>query len=296
MILWSGLILLAAIGGALLIQHDIAHQELLHKRLSNAIDQRIRDEEDAPHWSVILTSLNPAGFIRAGERQKLLDKLAAAGFEQPHALTGFAAIKVSLAVFGGGCYALTAAQWNTQTLLFCLGAAVIANLIPDYLLEGRIKRNRARIQSDLPQAAELLVICAESGLTIDESLLRVGRSLVSFSPQLARQLLVTQQQLQIPGNRQRAWQALAKRVPVNGIENMAYLMVQSEQFGTPVANALRAIAEESRQHHMLQLEEKIGRMPSLMSAPLIVFIMFPILVMLGAPAFISVIQSLKTGL
>ncbi len=289
--------LLACLLVASMVLGQAQHEEVVNRRLYRLLGVR-RGVDDAAagessdRLGALLSSLNVFELIQFKEREKLKAKLLLAGFDSEYAFSYLVFSKILLALLVAVVFYSSQEQMGFTQWVWLILLAVLANTLPERFVKNRLQANLQTMTSQLPQAIDLIIICVESGLTIDEALLCVGEAIDRHAPLLSRELLRTQLALQMPGQRREAWLAMASRNPIDAFENMAYLLIQSEQYGTPVGAALRHIASDSREHQMMKLEEKVGRIPGMMSVPLILFIMIPIIVMLGGPALMSLYKTL----
>ncbi len=161
--------------------------------------------------------------------------------------------------------------------------------LPRLLPVNAAMRRRQRLEVALPDAVDLLVICAEAGLSLDVALARVGRELGQAAPDLAGEFALTAVELGFLARRADAFDALAGRAPLPMLRALCHLLVQTERYGTPLAQGLRVLAQEFRTNRMLHAEEKAARLPAIMTVPMIAFILPPLFVVLIGPAVIQVL-------
>lgn len=143
----------------------------------------------------------------------------------------------------------------------------------------------------LPDALDLLVICAEAGLSLDASMTRVGREIAGTSPVLAEELSLTAIELGFLPNRHTALNNLINRTNMAKLRALVNSLVQTERYGTPLANSLRVLSAEFRDERMLRAEEKAAKLPAKMTVPMIVFILPALFLVLGGPAIIQVMHT-----
>jgi tight adherence protein C len=172
-----------------------------------------------------------------------------------------------------------------------VGAAVAGAYAPILALRRVIARRQHRIRRQLPDSLDLLVICAEAGLSLDAALTRVARDLGPAAPQLADELGLTAVELGFLPNRRQALQNLARRTDLPAIRGVVNTLVQTERYGTPLAQALRVLAAEFREERMLKAEEKAARLPAILTVPMIIFILPTLFVVLIGPAMVRVVHN-----
>ena len=145
------------------------------------------------------------------------------------------------------------------------------------------KRSDA-IRKGIPDALDLLVICAEAGLTVDAAFARVARELGSAYPELGEEFQLTSIELSFLTERRMAFENLAERVNVEALKGVVTTMIQTEKYGTPLASALRILSAEFRHERMMRAEEKAARLPAIMTIPLILFILPTLFIVILGPA------------
>jgi tight adherence protein C len=143
------------------------------------------------------------------------------------------------------------------------------------------------MQKALPDALDLMVICAEAGLSLDAAINRVASEISPTSPALADEFGLTLLELRFLPDRRQALENLAKRVELKAVQALVNTLFQTDKFGTPLAQALRVLAHELRSERMLRAEEKAARLPAVMTVPLIVFILPALFVVLLGPAILD---------
>ena len=159
---------------------------------------------------------------------------------------------------------------------------------PDIFLQNMINKRTDLIRKGLPDALDLLVICAEAGLTVDASFERVAKELGRAYPELGDEFSLTSIELSFLQERRQAFENLAYRVNLESIQGVVTTMVQTERYGTPLASALRVLSAEFRNERMMRAEEKAARLPAIMTVPLILFILPVLFVVILGPAACSI--------
>ncbi len=155
---------------------------------------------------------------------------------------------------------------------------------PDLYLANRIKKRSHAIRKGLPDALDLLVICAEAGLTVDAAFNRVARELGKAYPELGDEFALTSIELGFLTDRRQAFENLASRIDLEAIRGVVTTMIQTEKYGTPLASALRVLSAEFRNERMMRAEEKAARLPAIMTVPLILFILPTLFIVILGPA------------
>jgi tight adherence protein C len=162
---------------------------------------------------------------------------------------------------------------------------------PDIWLKNKVNKRSAAIRKGLPDALDLLVICAEAGLTVDAAFGRVAKELGKAYPELGDEFGLTAIELGFLNERRQAFENLAARVNLEAVRGVVTTMIQTEKYGTPLASALRVLSAEFRHQRMMRAEEKAARLPAIMTVPLILFILPSLFIVILGPASCSINDS-----
>ena len=163
---------------------------------------------------------------------------------------------------------------------------------PDLWLKNKITKRTHAIRKGLPDSLDLLVICAEAGLTVDAAFNRVARELGKAYPELGDEFALTSIELGFLTDRRSAFENLANRIDLEAIRGVVTTMIQTEKYGTPLASALRVLSAEFRNDRMMRAEEKAARLPAIMTVPLIMFILPVLFIVILGPAACSINDAL----
>jgi tight adherence protein C len=164
------------------------------------------------------------------------------------------------------------------------GVLVGAYKAPDIWLKNKVTKRSHAVRKGLPDALDLLVICAEAGLTVDAAFGRVAKELGKAYPELGDEFGLTAIELGFLAERRNAFENLAMRVDLEAVRGVVTTMIQTEKYGTPLASALRVLSAEFRNERMMRAEEKAARLPAIMTVPLILFILPTLFVVILGPA------------
>ncbi|VXC89072.1 type II secretion system F family protein [Sphingomonas sp. AX6] len=163
---------------------------------------------------------------------------------------------------------------------------------PDIWLKNKISKRSDAIRKGLPDALDLLVICAEAGLTVDAAFHRVAKELGRAYPELGEEFSLTAIELGFLTDRRQAFENLATRIDLDAVKGVVTTMIQTEKYGTPLASALRVLSAEFRNDRMMRAEEKAARLPAIMTIPLICFILPVLFIVILGPAACDISDSL----
>jgi len=169
---------------------------------------------------------------------------------------------------------------------------ILSYKAPDIYLKNKITKRSHAIRKGLPDALDLLVICAEAGLTVDAAFARVSRELGKAYPELGEEFSLTAIELGFLTDRRQAFENLANRINLDAIRGVVTTMIQTEKYGTPLASALRVLSAEFRNERMMRAEEKAARLPAIMTVPLILFILPVLFIVILGPAACSINDAL----
>jgi tight adherence protein C len=181
----------------------------------------------------------------------------------------------------------------TLKLLICIGATYVGMQLPNLFINNRIQRRQASITRAFPDALDLLLICVESGMSLESAFQRVSQEIGPQSIELAEELTLSTAELSYLPDRRLAFENLAKRVPLEGVKSLCLAMQQSERFGTPMATTLRVIAQENRDQRMTAAEKKAAALPPQLTVPMILFFLPVLFIVILGPAVIKIIEQFK---
>jgi len=175
------------------------------------------------------------------------------------------------------------------------GTLVLSYKAPDIWLKNKVGKRSHGIRKGLPDALDLLVICAEAGLTVDAAFNRVAKELGKAYPELGDEFGLTAIELGFLNERRQAFENFAVRVDLEAVRGVVTTMIQTEKYGTPLASALRVLSAEFRNERMMRAEEKAARLPAIMTIPLILFILPTLFIVILGPAACAISDSFING-
>ncbi|MCE0495909.1 type II secretion system F family protein [Vibrio salinus] len=250
---------------------------------------------------VFLSRLSEIGEAMAGtqtDRMKVYRLLAMAGFHDRRYIGLYTIGKYFLGIGCIALFLLFGLDAGHRLSMMGLAGSLMLLFLSSFLIEMWMKiraSKRGKLLSDnLPDALDLMVICAEAGLPLARILNVVSKELSFSAPEVAEELGYTHTEMQILNDRKRALVNLADRCGVENVTAMVSTLVQAERYGTPLSQALKTISEESRKALVLNLEEKTGKLPAQLSVPLMTLILPPVIAMMGAPAMVRIVRLLAS--
>lgn len=260
---------------------------------------RRRKREAARSTTFMRRVVHRLNLQRTQHTEKLVRKLAQAGWRSNDALVRYLFFKavMPIAAGAGAVLVLYVLKLYDLSPMMRFGAAVGATLLgafaPDIVLKNTADKRRDKIRKGMPDALDLMVICAEAGLSLDSILKRVADEFGSSCPELADELAITSVELGFLPDRRQALLNFAARTDSPGTRGLVNSLLQSEKYGTPVAQSLRVLAAEFREERMLRAEEKAARLPAMLTVPMIVFILPPLFIVLIGPAILQASDALS---
>ena len=240
--------------------------------------------------------------LQQSQIEAVQQKLAWAGYRNKElAVYVIGARMILPIVFGLTVFVLLYAlnvmpDWGSMKKLSALTVAVgLGYKAPEIFLKNKASKRTDLVRKGLPDALDLLVICAEAGLTVDAAFNRVAKELGRAYPELGDEFALTAIELSFLTERKMAFDNLAYRVNLDSVKGVVTTMVQTERYGTPLASALRVLSAEFRNERMMRAEEKAARLPAIMTVPLILFILPVLFIVILGPAACSIADAFACG-
>lgn len=216
--------------------------------------------------------------------------LVRAGYRRPEALMALRGAKVLLPIiFLVVAYFSGLTQSGNATLIYIL-ALVAGFLLPDMWLSRRVRKRQTILRKALPDALDLLVVCIEAGLGLDQAFMRVSQELRITHPELCGELDLVNAQIRIGRTRIEAMRELASRTGVDDIKALVAMLIQTDRFGTSVSQSLRVHADDMRMKRRQRAEEAAAKTPVKMVPPLVFFIFPALFVVILGPAIITIFR------
>jgi len=225
----------------------------------------------------------------------LTEKLVRAGLRGQAAQTMFYFYRAALPIgFGIAAlvYVLLMGDRMQMTMQLRLGAVVGAVALgfyaPNIYLANLAKKRKEKIMYAFPDSLDMMLICVESGMSVEMALGRVGNEIATASVELAEEFALTTAELSYLPERRMAYENLARRTDHAGVKSVAMALTQAEKYGTPVGNALRVMAKENRELRLSEAEKKAASLPPKLTVPMIVFFLPVLFAVIIGPAMIQV--------
>ena len=175
----------------------------------------------------------------------------------------------------------------------CIGAAYLGLQAPMLFLKNAITKRQLSIKRAFPDALDLLLICIESGMSIETAFRRVSGEIVTQSVALSEEFILTTAELSYLQDRKVAYENLAKRTGLEGVKSVCLALQQSERYGTPLGQSLRVMAQENRDMRMSEAEKKAVSLPPKLTLPMILFFLPVLFIVILGPSGIKVAETFK---
>ncbi len=246
--------------------------------------------------TVIGEAVARSGVLPRSTLEDLRQTLAIAGFRGQHGLGLFVGTKLLLAL-GLPLITLGVACLPRVNLphpgVFLAVAAGIGMLAPDRIVQHLRKRYLRALEAGMPDAMDMMVICSQAGLGLEASIERVGIEIRHAHPVTAEELTRTAHEMQVNADTRIALFNLGKRTGLESVRRLSAMLIQSLQYGTPLALALRTLSTEQRQEMLARFEAKAGRLPVLLTLPMILFILPCVFLIVAGPAMVDVYRTMS---
>jgi tight adherence protein C len=303
----AGLAALAVLATFFAIWQALRSRSPFERRLEEIVHRKARLRETAlarrgraaPATAVglmhlVVTRLN---LLRSQHADDARQALARAGLRSRDAMICYLFARFSLPFVCAAATLIYSSLLNLMPdkpglrYLVALVAIVVGFYAPSAYLKNATDKRAKKLQFALPDGLDLMIICAEAGLSLDASLVRVSRELGNTWPELADELGLTAAELTYLPDRRQALDNLANRTTCEGLRSVVNTLQQTAKFGTPLAQSLRVLANEMRTLRMTKAEEKAARLPALLTVPMILFILPTLFIVLLGPAGIQLIDT-----
>jgi tight adherence protein C len=236
-----------------------------------------------------------SGLLSARTLSDLEQTLIAAGFRPENAIGVFVGSKIVL-LAGLSAVAFLALPLSLEPVLRYLivgVAAVVGLLAPDFLARRIRVAYRRKLERGLPDALDMMVVCAQAGLGLEPAIERVANEIRPAHAEVARELAVTASEMQVMVDSRAALLRLGERTGLDSLRRLTATLAQSIQYGTPLSDAMRGLAAEMRQEMLNAFEERAARLPVFLTIPMIMFILPCVMIVVGGPAVIQLFKTLS---
>jgi len=282
-------LLLALLLAPALLQPSPAAKRIMEMVQSTRADKRTVGTRERMVETILSlgTQLRARFGLTADEEVK--QRLLSAGIKSQQSMNAYSASRFIGPLIGIALGTLI----RSNTIFWALTLGAILYLAPDTWLRMRIKKRRERIRKSLPDALDLMVICVEAGLGLDQAMLRVGKELGISHPDIHQEFIQVNLEQMAGKPRLEAWKSAAERTQIAEFSLFVSMLVQADRFGTPIIRALSRFADEIRLKRRQRAEEMAAKTKIKILFPLVLFIFPCIFIVLLAPAILNIGKSMQ---
>jgi tight adherence protein C len=228
-------------------------------------------------------------------------KMTRAGYRSRNAVRTFHAVQFILGILFLVCgviYAIVASatgEVSTTTLVLAVVLpGAVGYYLPKYWIERRVQTRQSEIQNGFPDALDMLLVCVEAGQSLDQGIIRVSKELSAGHPALAEEFEIVSQEVKAGKEKINVLRAFAERAGVPDVSSFVTVMIQSQTFGTSIAEALRVYAAEMRDKRVMRAEEAANKLPTKMTLGTMMFTVPPLLIILVGPSVYDMMKLFET--
>src|SRR5437867_7698489 len=231
-------------------------------------------------------------YVGFTENPEIVQRLSMAGYRKASHADAFLLMRMVLPVAAA---LIGAFSVRSNTLFVVIILAVVGFMLPDLWLSRAISQRKQRIKLSVPDALDLLVICLEAGLGLDQALLRVGQEMRITHRELSEEFLFVNLEQRAGKARIEAWRNMAQRSGVESMRAFVHMLAQTERFGTPISKSLGAFAEALRIRRRQEAEEMAAKTTIKLVPPLVMFIFPSLFIVLLAPAILTIAHNMAAA-
>jgi tight adherence protein C len=284
--IFLGIALLCA---PMLLKPSPEAERLLEVVTSFRADKRTVGGRELFQESILKIGRDLRGRLGLAENLKLKKRLIEAGMRDKSTLDSFFAVQLVMPLIG----AVAGSFIPVNTAFWVFAGAVVGYMSPDFWLTRKTSKRRHKIRRSIPDALDLLTICVDAGLGLDQALLRVGAELAISHPEINEELTLVNLEQRAGKARIEAWQGLADRSQIEEFKAFVGMLIQTDKFGTPILKALNQFSDEIRQKRKQHAEEAASKTKIKIIFPLVLCIFPCIFIVLLAPAILSIASGFK---
>jgi tight adherence protein C len=266
-----------------------AAQRILNMAQSARMDTRRVGNKEHVQERILQAAKALRARLGLADDEKLRQRFICAGMRNAESMDLYFAVRFACPIAGivGGSFI------KHNTLFWVFALAIVGYLLPDMWLTRQVKKRRARIRKGIPDALDLLVICVDAGLGLDQAILRVGQELDLSHPDINLEFMQINLEQRAGKPRLEAWKDTAERTNVEEFTSFVTMLAQADKFGTPIIRALSRFADDLRIKRRQRAEEQAAKTKVKIIFPLVLFIFPCLFIVLLAPALLNISKSLS---
>jgi tight adherence protein C len=283
-------LMIALLCAPMLLKPSPEAQRILEVVTSNRKDQRTVGGKELLQDGILRIGRDLRARLGLAENLKLKKRLLQAGMRDKSTLDTFYAVQMGLPLL----FAFAGSFIRDNTAFWVVALAIVGYMSPDFWLTRKTAQRRHKIRRSIPDCLDLLVICVDAGLGLDQALLRVGSELALSHPEINEELTQINLEQRAGKPRLEAWQGVADRTQIEEFKSFVSMLMQTDKFGTPILKALSQFSDEIRQKRRQHAEEAAAKTKIKIIFPLVLFIFPCVFIVLLAPALLSIASGFKS--
>jgi tight adherence protein C len=283
-------LIVSLLAAPVVLRPSLAARRMLEMAQSTRPDQRSVGQKERLQATILSIAKSMQARFGLAEDEVLKEQMRGAGLTGSGSMNAYVASRVIGPCIGLACGSLI----RSNTIFWALSLAAIGYLVPDMWLKMKTKNRRERIRKSLPDALDLLVICVEAGLGLDQAMLRVGQELTISHPDIHQEFMQVNLEQLAGKPRLEAWKSAADRTKIPEFSLFVSMLTQADRFGTPIVRALSRFGDEIRLKRRQRAEEKAAKTKIKILFPLVLFIFPCIFIVLLAPAVLNIAKNMQS--
>jgi tight adherence protein C len=282
-------LVLALLLAPIILKPSPAARRILELVQSTRVDQRKVGNKERLQETILSVAKKLRARFGLAEDEKLKQQLLSAGIKGGQGADAYLTSRLIGPLIG----VVSGSFIHKNTIFWALSLAAVFYLVPDMWLRMKVKKRRERIRKSLPDALDLLVICVDAGLGLDQAMLRVGQELAISHPDINQEFSQINLEQLAGKHRLEAWRSAAERTQIPEFSLFVTMLTQADRFGTPIVRALSRFGDEIRLKRRQRAEEKAAKTKIKILFPLVLFIFPTIFIVLLAPAILSIAHNMQ---
>jgi tight adherence protein C len=268
-----------------------AARRILDLVQSSRPDERKVGHKERVRGNILSIAKGLQARVGLAEDEQLKEQLRGAGITSSGSMNMYVASRMAIPCIGLLCGGLLI---HSNQIFWALSLGAVGYLAPDMWLKTKTAKRKERIRKSLPDALDLLVICVEAGLGLDQAMLRVGQELAISHPDIQQEFMQVNLEQLAGKPRLDAWKSAADRTKIPEFALFVSMLTQADRFGTPIVRALSRFADEIRSKRRQRAEEKAAKTKIKILFPLVIFIFPCIFIVLLAPAILNIAKNMQS--
>jgi tight adherence protein C len=284
-------LVISLLSAPILLRPSPAAKRILDLVQSTRPDERTVGHKERVRGNILSIAKGLQARVGLAEDEQLKEQLRSAGITSSGSMNLYVASRMAIPCIGLLCGGLLI---HSNQIFWALSFGAVGYLAPDMWLKARTAKRKERIRKSLPDALDLLVICVEAGLGLDQAMLRVGQELVISHPDIQQEFMQVNLEQLAGKPRLDAWKSAADRTKIPEFALFVSMLTQADRFGTPIVRALSRFADEIRSKRRQRAEEKAAKTKIKILFPLVIFIFPCIFIVLLAPAILNIAKNMQS--